>query len=104
MSATTHARYRATEEQRFRQLLSAWLTTLPPDGWKGGVTELFAALDTFGRAGKFFVFVPTSSGLTKTLLAHDTTIRAGGFSLRIGRTKSARFIAIEPSSPRNRNG
>ena len=94
MSATTAARYRETGEDRFRRLLSAWLATLPPDGWTGGVAELFAALDSFESAGKFYAFVPSSSGLTKKLLSHDDTIRAAGFALRIGRTKSARFIAF----------
>ena len=47
-----------------------------PAGWKGGVAELSAALDAFEHAGNFCVSVPTRSGLTKTLLAHEATIRA----------------------------
>ena len=94
MRATTAARYRETGEERFRQLLGAWLATLPSDGWTGNVVELFEALDALEGERKFYAFVPMSSGLTKTLLAHDATIRAAGFALRIGRTKSARFIAF----------
>src|SRR5262249_24735185 len=96
MSATTYARYRATAEDRFRRLLSAWLATLPPDGWTGGVAELFAALNMFEREGKFHAFVPTGSALTKAVLRDETTTLAAGFALRIGRTKAARFVAIEP--------
>jgi hypothetical protein len=99
MSATTYARYQATAEDRFRGLLSAWLATLPTNGWTGGVTELFTILDAFGRAGNFYAFVPTGSALTKALLREEPTIRTAGFVLRIGRTKSARFIVIEPTNP-----
>src|SRR5262245_48725388 len=98
MSATTYSRYQTTAEDRFRRLLSARLATLPPDGWTGGVAELFAALDAFECAGKFFAFVPTGSALTKALLRDELTVHAAGFALRIGRTKAARFIAIEPSN------
>ena len=98
MSATTYVRYQATQTERFRRLLSAWLATLPPDGWSGGVMELFAALDVFESAGKFIAFVPTGSALTKALLHDEPTIRAAGFAVRIGRTKSARFITFAPAS------
>ena len=99
MSATTYARYQATAEDRFRQLLAAWLAALPSSGWTGGVAELFATLDAFERAGTFAAFVPTVSALTKALLREEPAIRAAGFALRIGRTKSARFIAIAPTDP-----
>jgi hypothetical protein len=97
MSATTYARYQATAEDRFRRLLSAWLATLPPDGWIGGVAELFVTLNAFERAGKFSAFVPTGSALTKALLRDEPTIRAAGFVLVVGRTKSGRFLKLEPS-------
>jgi hypothetical protein len=93
MSATTHARYQATAEDRFRRLLS--LATLPPDGWTGGVVDLFAALDAFERAWKFFAFIPTGSALTKSIQHHEPALRAAGFALRIGRTKSGRFLRLE---------
>jgi hypothetical protein len=64
------------------------------------VAKLFAVLDAFERAGNFFAFVPTSSALTKALLREELTIGAAGFTLRIGRTKSARFIALEPNKRR----
>jgi len=59
MSATTYHRYQATHEERFRRLLAAWLATLPPDGWTGGVAELFTELNEFEHAGNFLAFVPT---------------------------------------------
>jgi hypothetical protein len=59
MNAATHARCQAAAEDRFRRLLSAWLAILPPDGWTGGVADLFVALDAVERAGTFFAFVPT---------------------------------------------
>ena len=95
MSATTYTRYQATAEERFRRLLAAWLATLPPAGWTGGVAELVAALDDLEHAVKFFAFVPTGSALSKALLRDEPTIRAAGFRLRVGRTKAARFIAFE---------
>jgi hypothetical protein len=95
MSATTHARYQATADDRFRRLLSAWLATLTPDGWTGGVADLFAALDAFERAGTFFAFIPTGSALTKSIQRYETTLRAAGFAMRIGRTKSGRFLRLE---------
>jgi hypothetical protein len=95
MSEATYRRYQATHEERFRRLLAAWLATLPADGWKGGVADLFTALDAFERAGKSFTFVPSGSALTKALLREEPTICAVGFSLRIGRTKAARFISLE---------
>lgn len=98
MSAMTHARYQATHDERFRRLLSAWLAALPPDGWTGNVSQLFATLDDLERAGKFFTFVPTASALTKALLRDEPTIREAGFALRIGRTKSARFITFTRTS------
>ncbi len=98
MSAVTYARYQATAEERFRRLLSAWLAMLTPDGWTGGVADLFAALDEFERAKHFSAFIPTGSALTKALLRNEQTIRAAGFALRSGRTKSARFVAIKPSN------
>ncbi|MBY0461226.1 MAG: hypothetical protein K2V38_28210 [Gemmataceae bacterium] len=99
MSAKTHARYQTTRDERFRRLLVAWLQNLPPNGWRGTVAELFAELDERERTGTFFVFVPTSSALTKALLHHEPAISAAGFALRLGRTKSARFITIEPDAP-----
>jgi hypothetical protein len=97
VSATTYTRYQATAEDRFRQLLSAWLATLSADGWIGGVAELFTILDAFERAGTFSAFVPTGSALTKALLREESAIRAAGFVLVVGRTKAGRFLKLEPS-------
>jgi hypothetical protein len=98
VSAPTDTRSPVTHEERFRRLLSAWLATLTPNGWTGGVSALFAALWAFERVERFFVSVPSGSALSKALLREQDTVRAAGFTLRLGRTKSARFITFARAS------
>lgn len=91
---TYHARTQQLLADRFVRLLAAWLQKLPRAGWSGSVDSLGLELDRLNEEGKFFAFVPFKSGLSKTLLTHESAVTAAGWSVSFRRTAKARTIVF----------
>lgn len=91
----SYYRYAAANQAAFRELLLRWLGTLPTAPWKGTFADLEAAL-VDADTGPAPTLIPSSSGLSKTIAAHEATIEAAGWRLGFTRTSSARFVTLKP--------
>ena len=89
-----HARTQQLLRERFGRLLAAWLATLPPEGWSGGVDSLRRELDRLNESGSFHAYVPSKSGLSKALLDSGPGIQAAGWAVAFRRTAKARTVAL----------
>jgi hypothetical protein len=80
-----------------RDFLTAWLPSLPAEGFRGSAAELWELLCrfTFDERPKWNRFrIPVGAGLTALLRNHDQYIARLGWTLRVGRTGKGRFIEI----------
>ena len=94
MSSAYHARCMAVHRERFIQVVRSWLAGLPAEGWRGGTEALGAELDRVKAKHKVPVYVPWSSGLTKTVEDLLPAIEAAGWTVRRTRTARARLITF----------
>ena len=92
------ARYRAAGIQSFRQVLSAWLPTVPPAGWEGGVAELEDALEAVKAEFQLRGWIPRGTALGARMRAEAPFLEANGFTLAFYRTATARTIRVERSA------
>lgn len=102
MSAVTRRRYREAHVNAFRKVLVRWLAKLPADGWEGGVAELGEALWAITHRDPVPTYIPSGTGLGRTIAAEQGFIRAQGFVVTSHRTKHARTLRftafLEPMS------
>lgn len=91
----TAERYRNATLQAFRNVLSVWLGTLPPAGWKGSVTELEDALEAVNAERRVSTIIPQGGGLSTRLSGEVPFLESQGFKLVFTRTAKARTICIE---------
>ena len=89
------ARYRAASIQAFRDVLSAWISTLTPAGWEGTIRELEDALEAAHAVQAHRGWIPRGTGLGVRIRGEVLFLEAHGFSLAFQRTATARTIRVE---------
>ncbi len=92
------ARYRAASIQAFRDVISAWIATLPPDGWEGTIRELKDALEAAHALQAHRGWIPRGTGLGVQMRGEVSFLEANGFALSFSRTAMARTIRVERAS------
>ncbi len=76
-------------EQRFQALVLAWLSNLPPEGWRGTSKQLSVALASASTTRQY---VPRAGSLA--VLGIISTVNAAGWDVAERRTSSARLIVF----------
>ena len=89
------ARYREASLQSFRDVLSAWLDTVPPAGWDGTAAELHCALEAVNTERQLRGLIPQGAGLSSRLRNEVPFLEAHGITLAFSRRSTARTIRVE---------
>ena len=88
------ARYRDASVQAFRDVLSAWIGTLPPAGWEGTTRELEDALEAAHAVQAHRGWIPRGTGLGVRMRGEVPFLEANGFKLTFHRTSVMRTIRV----------
>lgn len=90
----TQARYRAASVKVFRNMLAAWLDTLPPAGWEGTVFDLQAAIEGVNAKHWQYGCVPRGNALGVRIRAEEPFLEAQGFAISFHRSATVRTLRL----------
>jgi len=82
---STQARYQAAAELAFREILSAWLATVPSAGWEGSIGELEDAFEDVKQERGLRGWIPRANALGVRFRNEMHFLEAQGYAGLIGR-------------------